>query len=60
MDKHPYDIIAVDEKARIEFYRLCKKRIKLLRQHGFIDEAVLHAKALKSIKDDLAALAEFD
>ncbi|MCS3743813.1 hypothetical protein [Rhizobium sp. BK661] len=59
MQNHPYEIIALNEKARNEFYQLCEKRITLLKQHGFIAEAILHAKSLRSIQADLNELAQF-
>lgn len=60
MRETPYELIAMDANVRSEFYRLCEKRIRLLKQHGFITEAVIHANALRSIKADLDVLAEYD
>ncbi|CDZ65222.1 Hypothetical protein NGAL_HAMBI2605_34910 [Neorhizobium galegae bv. orientalis] len=59
MEKYTHEYIAINEKERTEFYRLCERRISLLKQHGFINEAILHAKSLRLIKDDLAELSEF-
>lgn len=44
----------------MNFYSLCERRIKLLRQHGFMEEAIQHSRFLKDIKEDLAFLNEFD
>lgn len=57
---HPYDLIAIDKKARAEFYSLCEKRIRLLKRYGFIAEAVIHAKSLAAIQSDLTALDLFE